>query len=403
LGAELTAIDAQVRGIFGAAVALSSDASILVVGSYGDDVLGSDTGSVYTYEWNSGTSSWDQLTKITSSDNTTKSSAYFGSSVALSSDASILVVGSRESNSSDLDNAGAVYTYEWNSTTSTWDPLLPVLTAIDGQYKAYFGTDVALSSDASILAVACPYWENISVSGRGAVYIYDWNGSGWNLRGYPQIDTSTYVFGQTVAMPDDASFLLVSCVIRDESTSIKGSVHKYSTNEKSVSLKEGLYIDEKQKYIETGYNLEVSSLITGTQIIQNSKISKVVYLSLNINVTPQNILYLESSVSYATYELTIYLLDPLNNVRSLMQKLYIATRGASEGTIVTDVDLTVENKVFSPSSGTYPTWTASVVDGNVMLQIGGGSLQSNSAIHAEISSFSNFYVTTYGMSDPVRY
>ena len=62
-------------------------------------------------------------------------------------------------------------------------PISKLLTGFDGADSDSFGTGVSLSSDGSILAVGSVNWEGTTGTGRGGVYIYDWNGSSWVQRG----------------------------------------------------------------------------------------------------------------------------------------------------------------------------------------------------------------------------
>lgn len=85
--AKLVASDGALGDNFGYSVAIDGDT--IVVGARYDDDKGSNSGSVYVFGWNGGTSSWSQQQKLTASDGA--SSDYFGFSVAISGD--VIVVG----------------------------------------------------------------------------------------------------------------------------------------------------------------------------------------------------------------------------------------------------------------------------------------------------------------------
>ncbi len=61
---KLTASDAEADDYFGRCVAISGD--IAVVGAYGEDAGGSDSGSAYVFERNQGgADNWGQVKKLT--------------------------------------------------------------------------------------------------------------------------------------------------------------------------------------------------------------------------------------------------------------------------------------------------------------------------------------------------
>ena len=62
--AKLTASDASIGDIFGRSVSISGDRAI--VGAYGNDDTGTNSGSAYIYHYNG--SNWVQTTKLTASD-----------------------------------------------------------------------------------------------------------------------------------------------------------------------------------------------------------------------------------------------------------------------------------------------------------------------------------------------
>jgi hypothetical protein len=106
----------------------------------------------------------------------------FGTSVALSSDGTVLVVGAYawEDTNTDptgsSDNYGGVYTYDL--VGSDWVQRGVVLKASDYSTGDGFGRSVALSSDGTVLAVGSSTWEdtNTNPTGNsdnyGGVYVY---------------------------------------------------------------------------------------------------------------------------------------------------------------------------------------------------------------------------------------
>ncbi|CAK0794427.1 unnamed protein product, partial [Prorocentrum cordatum] len=84
---KLVASDGAAGDFFGISVAVSSDGARVVVGAYGDDDQGSSSGSAYVLDGTTG----ERLLKLVASDGAEND--YFGVSVAVSSDGARVVVG----------------------------------------------------------------------------------------------------------------------------------------------------------------------------------------------------------------------------------------------------------------------------------------------------------------------
>ncbi|MCK5475628.1 MAG: hypothetical protein KAI71_03550, partial [Candidatus Pacebacteria bacterium] len=224
-GSVLEASDATNDDRFGSSVALSSDGSVLAVGAfYWEGATGANTGGVYLYDWSG---SWTQRGSVLEASDATDSD-YFGSSVALSSDGSILAVGATGWEGATGTNIGGVYIYDWSSV---WTQRGSVLEASDATDSDYFGSSVALSSDGSILAVGAYVWEGVTGSNTGGVYLYDW-GSAWTQRGSvleASDATDSDYFGKSVALSSDGSVLVVGASSWEGATgSNTGGVYSYS-------------------------------------------------------------------------------------------------------------------------------------------------------------------------------
>jgi hypothetical protein len=146
-------------------VALSSDGTILAVGSFTNDGAGSNSGHTRVYQWSNNT--W---TKLGSNINGEAADDQSALSVALSSDGTVVVIGARLNDGGGAE-AGQVRVYTWNGTS--WQKRGGDM---DGRAAGdYFGTTVAISSDGTIIASG-GYNNN---SRTGYVTIYQWNGSSW--------------------------------------------------------------------------------------------------------------------------------------------------------------------------------------------------------------------------------
>ncbi|WP_440683065.1 DUF4347 domain-containing protein, partial [Cysteiniphilum halobium] len=103
--AQLEASDKEASDVFSSSVSISGDGTKIAVGSYLEDGVAGDSGSVYIYTYNG--SNWNQIQKITASDGA--ASDLFGTTVTLSYDGKKLLVGS-PGDDSPVDS-GSVYLY----------------------------------------------------------------------------------------------------------------------------------------------------------------------------------------------------------------------------------------------------------------------------------------------------
>jgi hypothetical protein len=150
---------------FGSSLALSENGSVLAVGEIGESTGGVSAGAVYVFARTG--EAWSQQGFLKASNGTP--GARFGASVALSSDGTTLAVGASGERragtglGADLlaeqgySRRGAVYVFR--SVASTWSQSTYIKspTAItDPDLEREFGAAVALSGDASVLAVGNP-------------------------------------------------------------------------------------------------------------------------------------------------------------------------------------------------------------------------------------------------------
>jgi hypothetical protein len=143
---------------FGAGVSISGGYAI--VGAYGDDDNGNNSGSAYIFE-RSG-SSWNQVAKLTAIDG--DSGDFFGYSVSISE--GLVIVGAH----GDRDNgndSGAAYIFQRSG--SSWNQIAK-LTATDGADHDYFSDGVSISSGYAIVGA---YGDDDNGNDSGSAYIFD--------------------------------------------------------------------------------------------------------------------------------------------------------------------------------------------------------------------------------------
>jgi hypothetical protein len=199
--AYVKASNTDAEDLFGNALALSDDGRTLAVGAYWEDsgAMGIDgdqsdntldsSGAVYVYARDP-VSGWAQAAYVKASN--TGENDHFGTSIALSDDASMLAVGAYKESSSGVGlggdptddssyNAGAVYVYA-RDELGVYQQMAYVKASNTGA-EDFFGMSLALSGDGSTLAVGarpeCSGATGIggeqadeSTNGAGAVYLY---------------------------------------------------------------------------------------------------------------------------------------------------------------------------------------------------------------------------------------
>lgn len=198
--AYVKASNTEADGRFGISVALSADGSSLAVGAKGESggatgVNGNQAsqallsaGAVYVFR-RSG-QAWNQQAYVKASNTNTMD--FFGCSVAMSADGSVLAIGAHSEGSravgldgdrgdNSLDGPGAVYVFV-RDDAGTWSQRSYVK-ASNTRELAFFGFAVGLSADGQTLAVGS-YAESSAATGiggdqrstsageAGAVYVY---------------------------------------------------------------------------------------------------------------------------------------------------------------------------------------------------------------------------------------
>ena len=214
--AKLTAGDAAAGDWFGH-VSISGD--YVVAGAYGDDDLGSKSGSAYTFV-RSGTS-WSQQAKITAG--RAIEDSHFGVSVSLDYDGDIVAIGAP-----DLNN-GVVGVYKFG-TDGSWAQLgSDIVGEADGDY---FGISVSLDSDGSHVAIG---GEKNDAAGNNAGHarVYEYSNNSWSQVG-SDIDGEAAgdLFGVSVSLDSDGSHVAIGGEGNDAAGDDAGHarVYEYSDN-----------------------------------------------------------------------------------------------------------------------------------------------------------------------------
>ena len=252
---------------FGGDIDISDDATTVVVSAYRDrrdstgeymDAVGSQAGAVYVFELSSNT--WSQAAYL--KPEYIAERFYFGRSIDLTPDGSLLAVSAEgdpstsasngDQSNTDLPSSGAVFVYErsdssWNEI-SYLKPDYRDLEETDG-----FGSAVSFNDEGDILAVGAYLEDSVSsqinmgeddndANGAGAAYIFTRSGATtWHQDVYIKApnNNSVHSFGNTISISGDGKKLAVGTVrdfnsygriqseIRDDNSSVHESGSAY--------------------------------------------------------------------------------------------------------------------------------------------------------------------------------
>jgi hypothetical protein len=210
--AKLTGGSSEIRGTFGAffgySVSLSADGNTALIGGYGDNNL---VGAAWVFVRSDGV--WGQQGAKLIADATEIGCGYgscthtgsFGSSVAISSDGSTVLIGSVSDNGGD----GAAWVFKLAG--GDWTQTGAKLTPFDSLGAAGFGGyayGVALSADGNTALIGGRY----DHSNIGAAWVFTNSGSGWTQQGSKLTGTSEIgggIFGSNVALSADGNTAIV--------------------------------------------------------------------------------------------------------------------------------------------------------------------------------------------------
>jgi len=248
-----TQIGANIHGeaefdLFGSSVSLSSDGSILAIGAPGTDGNGHNAGRVRVYKNQNGT--WTQIGADIDGE---ADYNYSGRTVSLSSDGSVIAIGA-SGNSENGTEAGHVRVYK--NQNGTWTQ---IGLDIDGKNaQEYFGSSVSLSADGSIVAIGASCYHKTQ-NNNGYVSVYKnvngvWTQLGQDIDGEAAKD----YFGNSVSLSSDGSILAVGAMYNDGTGTDAGHVRVYK-NTADIWTQIGADIDGKTENNNFGRSVSLSS------------------------------------------------------------------------------------------------------------------------------------------------
>jgi len=185
-----------------------------LVGAYGDEDSGLESGSAYVFRHDG--VSWVQEQKLLATDGSELD--LFGFSVALRGNLALV---SAHGDDDSGDRAGSAYVFRHNGVTWVQEQKL---LATDGAAEDLFGFSVALSEG---LALIGAYWDGDSGFRSGSAYVFRYTGASWvQEQKLLASDGSTEdYFGYSVASNGDLA--LIGAFGDDDSGSFAGSAYVF--------------------------------------------------------------------------------------------------------------------------------------------------------------------------------
>jgi hypothetical protein len=202
--AEITPPSPAAHG-FGSAVALSGDGSTGFVAAPDKTVAGAPSaGKVFVFTGSGAT--WSQEAGFSASD--AGANDLFGRAMATSLDGSSLLVGAASNDVGDAADAGAVYAF--TRSGGIWTEQQQVFPA-DTHSRDLFGSSISMSGDGSVAVVGAVGAPKDGKVLTGSAYVFSDDGSGWSqVSKVTPPDPEGYShFGVAVGLSSDASTAMI--------------------------------------------------------------------------------------------------------------------------------------------------------------------------------------------------
>jgi hypothetical protein len=223
---------------FGSAVSISSEGDVVAIGGPKNNYVGDNAGYVKVFYFDSG--DWQQKgNNIYAED----SYDWFGYSVSLNSNGSVLAIGAPGNNSA----SGHVRVFEYN--ISNW---VQVGNDIDGEYPDdESGTSVSVNALGDIVAIGAPFNSDAGTE-AGQVRVYENSGGNWILKGNDIDGESTSsLSGTSVSISDSGNIVAIGGPYNEGSGDYPGHTRVYSYNS-TTWIQQGADIDGEISLSEAG-------------------------------------------------------------------------------------------------------------------------------------------------------
>ena len=222
--AKLTADDGAADDRFGNSVSIDGDT--MVIGAQYDDDKGDKSGSAYVFTRDTPgdpTSNWAKVAKLTAGDGA--ATDYFGNSVSINGDT--MVIGAYGDDDKG-GNSGSVYVFARDTTgdlASNWTQVAK-LTASDGAEGDNFGRSVSIDGDTMVIGAR---YDRFGSATLGSAYVFTRNTAGDLASGWTQVNklfasdgANSDWFGGSVSIDGD------TMVIGADGDDNKGSAYVFT-------------------------------------------------------------------------------------------------------------------------------------------------------------------------------
>lgn len=213
-------IDGQNTGeFFGRSVSLSDDGTILAVGALYNNDNGLFSGQVRIYQNIAGT--WTQIGSNLSGD---AEDDFFGYAVSLSSDGSIAAISAPINDSNGSTDIGYVRIFQ--NIGGTWTQMGQDIDA--DNIGDQFGSSISISADGMTLAMGAFGIDGGNGDHSGEVRVYEYDNVDWNQVGQGISGEAAWdFFGESVRLSADGSIVAAGASASDENGTESGHVRAY--------------------------------------------------------------------------------------------------------------------------------------------------------------------------------
>lgn len=221
LKTKLLASDGATNDQFGVRVALSAAGNVAVIGAYAHTVTANQQGAVYVFALSGST--WTQQAKLLASDAAVGD--IFGLRVAISSDGQYIVVGAQNKNGTYTQQGAA---YVFTKSADGWVQRAKLVHS-DAAVGDKFGSSVAISTDGSYVVIGAS--EKLHVYPQaGAVYVFTRSGLTWTQQAkLVPADPNPYDhFGTTIGLSYLGNRLVIGANQRTEQFVHQGVSYVFS-------------------------------------------------------------------------------------------------------------------------------------------------------------------------------
>jgi len=223
--AKLLANDAASNEYFGRSVALNADGNMVLIGAYCESTSPNTlNGAVYVFNRTGGT--WTEQAKLLSND--PKSDTLFGNAIAFSRDGKTTLIGAYGGDiDSPVSNDGAAYIFALENNIWVQKAKLHANIPI---FNEFFGSSVALSNDGKIALIGATDSLTNPNQTSGAAYVFTSDGNTWTqqVRLLANDQANGDYFGASVSLDGEGKFAFVGASLESSNpNTLNGAVYVF--------------------------------------------------------------------------------------------------------------------------------------------------------------------------------